>query len=231
MLNNINKFLPPRQLRIPLVGLFLILGVVAERSKPVLSSQMAYLHTSTATAPEQLPTYTWMQRNSSLPSESSTVSSATLPNNIETVPTTTVSEIEPQTPAKNVKVAPRSKLPKQDGIYLYGQSPKPGQIGQGYIIFEKRQGNVIGALYMPSSELSCFNGTLDSSGELAMTVSGPSGEGSQTQVAANDTLPRVMEDEPSTYAHSVVLQEYYPINSVSADDSRILQMCKQGSRE
>ena len=28
------------------------------------------------------------------------------------------------------------KLPQKDGIYLYGQSPKPQQIGQEYMVFE-----------------------------------------------------------------------------------------------
>lgn len=136
--------------------------------------------------------------------------------------------IQPQTSAKNsVVTSQRAKFPKQDGVYLYGQSPQPNQIGQGYIVFEKRQGNVKGAMYMPRSEFSCFNGTVDSTGELAMTVTGYPGEVSTPQVATNSTIPRLVNDESTNYAYSVALQQYYPLNKVSANDHRILQMCKE----
>ena len=29
---------------------------------------------------------------------------------------------------------PKGKLPQKDGVYLYGQSPEPQQIGQEYIV-------------------------------------------------------------------------------------------------
>ena len=39
----------------------------------------------------------------------------------------------------------KGKMPKKDGIYLYGQSQQPNQIGQEYMVFEVRQGKVTGA--------------------------------------------------------------------------------------
>ncbi|GAB1540146.1 hypothetical protein NUACC21_28150 [Scytonema sp. NUACC21] len=160
------------------------------------------------------------------PARSNEVTYAKVTNHSTKVNTATSQIFDSQTLVKNSAVAPsKAKLPQKDGTYLYGQSPKPSQLGQGYIVFEKQQGKVIGALYMPHSEFSCFNGTLDSRGELAMTVTGYPGDKSQTQIATNSNIPTLMDDEPSVYAHEVGLQEYYPLN-VSANDRRILQMCK-----
>jgi hypothetical protein len=240
------KFVSPTLLGIPFVGGLLILGFVANFSKPVLSNQTAYVDPSTVSSTDsQLPTYTWLQSHPSPASEftgekearlrKALTKSVTVPdhvtqsNSLERVSTTTAKVVEPQTSAKKATVAAAgAKFPKQDGVYLYGQSPKPGELGQGYIIFEKRQGKVMGALYMPSSEFSCFNGTLHSSGQLAMTVTGYPGDKSPTQVATNNTLPQVMDDESSNYAHSVTLQDYYPVNGMAASDRRVLQMCQSG---
>ncbi|WP_017317516.1 hypothetical protein [Mastigocladopsis repens] len=248
MSNNIKKFVSSSLLGIPAVGVLLILGV-ANRPLPVLSNQTAYVDSFTvSSANSQLPVYNWLQRDPSPTSEFTNTkearlrraltTSVTVPthvtqqnnleqNNLEIVSTTRVKDVEPQTSVKNARVAPiGAKFPKQDGVYLYGQSPKSDQLGQGYIIFEKRQDKVMGALYMPRSEFSCFNGTLHSSGELAMTVTGYPGDKSPTQVATNNTLPRVMDDESSTYAHSVTLQDFYQLNAIGANDRRMLQMCK-----
>lgn len=132
----------------------------------------------------------------------------------------------PQTLVKNsTPELSRTSIPQKDGIYLYGESSKPSQLGQGYIVFEKQQGKVLGALYVPHSEFSCFNGTLDSRGELAMTVMSYPGDKAQTQIATASSEPRLMDDMPTTYDHSVALQKYHPLNA-SANDRRILQMCK-----
>ncbi len=158
---------------------------------------------------------------------STSVASTNSSKELKTVPTNTALVTEPQGARKNQGVLPSAKFPKQDGIYLYGQSPQPNQVGQGYIVFQKRQNQVTGAMYMPNSEFSCFQGNLDSSGDLAMTVTGFPGEGDQEQVATASTLPKIDADEPMNYAYSVALQDYHQLNSVSANDRRILQMCNQ----
>lgn len=129
---------------------------------------------------------------------------------------------------KETAIAPRFSIPKKNGIYLYGQSPKPNQIGQGYVVFQKQQGKLVGALYMPNSEFSCFQGTIDKSGELAMTVTGTPDLGTSPELATASTIPRLADDEPMSYAYSLALQDYHPINTISANDRRILQMCRNG---
>ncbi|PLZ86540.1 hypothetical protein [Fischerella thermalis] len=268
MLNHINKFLPPRQYRLPLLGLLLVVGVVGERAKPVLSNQLARLHAPASQEfSTQTTTYTWLQgassqsisankemrlrkalvTSSSTPKKSSVgkiASTQLLKNSAQTYtwlqgnnhlrsepPASlgnklALQQSAPKASLKTTEVASKSKLPKQNGIYLYGQSPKPGQLGKGYIIFEKRQNKIIGALYMPSSEYSCFNGTLNSSGELAMTVRGYAGEISPSEIATINGLPRTSDDEPDIYGHSVELQDYYQLKSISSSDRQILKMCK-----
>ena len=146
---------------------------------------------------------------------------------LKTLPATTALITEPQKTRKNA-VVPAAKFPKQDGVYLYGQSSQPNQVGQGYIVFQKRQNQVMGALYMPNSEFSCFQGNIESSGELAMTVTAP-GEGGPAEVATANRLPKLDADQPMTYAYSVALQDYHKLNSVSEGDRQILQMCNQAS--
>lgn len=295
-MNYFNKLIPPRQLRIPLLGLLLIFGgVFAYRAKPVLSTQMEYLRTLTASHSDS-HTYTWLQRNAAFNSQSirqeahlrkklnyqSRLNTAHLGKilgsqfslrttrlrtklGLQSSPKTThhqkalaksalpatnsslIASNQPQTytwlqrsaPVQAAKsqgsttqtqILPKGNLPQQNGLYLYGQVPQPGQLGQGYIVFDKQQGKVVGALYIPGSEYSCFNGTLYPSGELAMTVKGYAGDSSPMQVATNNTLPKLSEDEPISYGHSVTLQDYYQLHSIGAKDRQILQMCKANLR-
>jgi hypothetical protein len=121
------------------------------------------------------------------------------------------------------------QFPEQDGTYLYGQSSTPNELGQGYILFQKQQSKIIGALYVPHSEFSCFQGTLAKSGELAMTVRSSPGEVGAMDVATSSTIPKVNENEFTTYPYSVTLQDYHQLSSVSSNDREILQICQQGS--
>lgn len=213
MLYYINKLLPPRQWRIPLAGLVLTLGVVSEYAKPLFSNQVNKVQTSTLLVPNL------QSRNALQPRQSqdnTTRSQKKSPSSTALIP-------EAQAAKTNAEL-PAIQYPKQDGIYLYGQSPKPNQIGQGYIVFVKQKNLVTGALYMPSSEFSCFQGSIGSRGELAMTVTAPGGEGVEPVATAN-RLPKLDLDEPMTYAYSVALQDYHQLNSVSEGDRQILQMC------
>ena len=272
MFNRINKLFPPRQLRIPLVGLLLLSGVVAVGGiRPVVSSQLEYLSTLTNLGSNnQVETHTWLQRNPTSNQEStprkqarlrralarSVASSKVADSRIEThtwlqrnsleqpVPHTQGSAVQNYVQkssailvnklkaghnrtlvATQTLAEPRTQFPTQNGVYLYGQSPKANQLGQGYIIFEKQQDRLVGALYMPSSEFSCFNGTLSQSGKLAMTVTGYPGDESRSQVATSN-LTNFSEDGPALYSHSVALNEYHQLNSISPNDRQMLQTCK-----
>lgn len=215
MLYNMNKFLSPGKWTIPLVGLVITAGVIAEQAKPALSNQIETVQTSTLATDLLLVSRNAVLQQRQIQADDEKVSS----------PGTTAQLTESPKATKNAAV-PTRKFPKEDGVYLYGQSPEPNQLGQGYIVFQKRQNQVMGALYMPSSEFSCFQGNLDSSGELAMTVTAPSGEVLE-EVATANIPPKLDVDQPMTYAYSVALQDYHQLNTVSEGDRQILQKCNQ----
>lgn len=233
MLNNFHRLLSPRQWGISLAGLGLLLAfgcignqsdVVSVKNAPFSSARIQKSsETSLLSRLRQIREQRSQQQIASADREIFGDKSQ------KTASTTTGLAPDAQAATKGVEVLPRANFPTKDGIYLYGQSPQVNQLGQAYIIFQKQRDKVTGALYMPQSEFNCFRGTLDQSGELAMTVRAPSTEASangSNQVATSNRLPQVTEDELSTYAYSVALQDFHRLNSISTGDRRILQTCK-----
>lgn len=243
--NNISKLFSLRQLTIPAIGILFTLGVVAE--KTLLNNQFKPSPYSTAAISTNVRTSTQQKKDSSqIPlleqlrqvrqqrSELKRVGEETenITNFQSQQPTQPASvsvdkNVNPQKITKNSGSTRTSNLPTEDGVYLYGQSAQPNQIGQGYVVFEKRQGRLVGALYMPRSEFSCFQGTLNQSGVLAMTVTSTPDAGLSPDVATASRIPRLSSDEPMTYAHSLALQDYHQINSITSGDRQVLQMCTQ----
>ncbi|BAZ09270.1 hypothetical protein NIES4071_10770 [Calothrix sp. NIES-4071] len=222
------RLVPSFRWGIPVLGLALALGIITERSTPVFSNQLDNDPYSYRVKLPDSGAYfeTWREQ----PSNDATndtpnkqLASPNLPTE-ESIITAIVPEVQRENSQLTIKTV--NNYPQQDGVYLYGQSPQPKQIGQGYIIFEKNQGRVVGALYMPDSEFSCFNGNVDSSGELAMTVNPGAGETGQTQVAAQNKAPKINEDEPTSYAYSVALRDFHQINQISKLDRDILNACQ-----
>jgi hypothetical protein len=129
-------------------------------------------------------------------------------------------ETEDGNPANN------SVLP--NGTYLYGQSQQPDQIGQEYIVFEVSGGRLIGALYMPHSEFSCFQGTMTAN-EIDMTVNHPY-ENTQYPyaIALSATSPLASQDEETKVP--VTLKGYHALEQISANDERMLATCQNEFR-
>lgn len=125
-----------------------------------------------------------------------------------------------------------------DGIYVYGESAQPQELGKEYLVFEVKQGQVNGAFYMPSSEFSCFVGQAKSD-QLNLLVMNPPGESALEQqialeepqsVAAASSVPHAKDALESTrYPYAVTLQGYHRLSEVSKQDQQILQMCQPGN--
>ncbi len=162
-------------------------------------------------------TYTWIQQDSSSNYEDVT-------QELESVSPTQTRFSEKKASMKGS--IPVTNFPNGDGVFLYGSSQRAGEFGKGYIVFEKQAGKVVGGMYMPSSEFNCFQGTLEQSGEIAMTVKGYAGDINPTQVASTNGLPKEDDSELANYAYSVTLQDYYQLDTVGKDDRNILQTCK-----
>ncbi|HEY9780842.1 MAG TPA: hypothetical protein V6D09_11970 [Leptolyngbyaceae cyanobacterium] len=135
----------------------------------------------------------------------------------------------------------KGKMPKKNGIYLYGQSQQPNQIGQEYMVFEVRQGKVTGAFYLPQSEFNCFQGSLVA-GKLDLTIAGDAGSTPYSdsiadaqnapQVAtASDSSQIGAQYEQVSSQYSVALQNYYQLSNVNENDKQILAACKSNYQE
>ncbi|MBD2664027.1 hypothetical protein B6N60_03637 [Richelia sinica FACHB-800] len=201
MLNNISQFISRHQLKLPVAGLVISLSVLNLSFLGVDNQQTKVLAAAleNTAQSEQQSTHVALVKNVS-----------ELPNNTSNIPESF-----------------SNTFPEQDGTYLYGQSPKPNLLGQGYIVFQKQQNRVLGALYMPNSEFSCFQGTIAKSGELAMTVKSSPGEVGATEISTASRIPPLVDDESVSYAYSVTLKDYHRLNGLSDNDQQILQMCRQ----
>ncbi|MDZ7993897.1 MAG: hypothetical protein RM022_011115 [Nostoc sp. EfeVER01] len=224
MLNNLHQLLSPRKWGIPLAGLGLLLGLgFLAKQTQVISFTDSRLSSARIQKTSENSLLSQLRKVREQRSQLNAASGGD-----KTVPTITALVPGDGGITKSARVLPKASFPVKDGIYLYGQSPKPNQLGQGYIIFQKQQNKVTGALYMPQSEFNCFQGTINPSGELAMTVNSSSNEANSNQsnqVATSNRLPKVGEDESNSYAYSLALQDFYQLNSIAASDRRTLQMC------
>lgn len=130
----------------------------------------------------------------------------------------------------------KGKMPKKNGIYLYGQSQQPNQIGQEYMVFEVRQGKVTGAFYLPQSEFNCFQGSL-AAGKLDLTIAGDADSTAYSDsIADTQNAPQVAtassgsqigaQYEQVSSQYSVALQNYYQLSKVNENDKQILATCK-----
>ncbi len=103
-----------------------------------------------------------------------------------------------------------SAVPKADGLYLYGETPQPNQLTKAYVVFQRQKGKVVGAIYSPNSEFSCFTG-------------------SQT----NNTLDvkSVETGELHKRTAKINLSNLHQIKALSATEQRIISACKQAAPE
>ena len=228
MLNHISKLMTSSQFKFPIVGLIVSAGVLGIS----YSSQQHYkLLSSTALTTNYVVPINQRQINfdpAVIKEEAMQKSPVNISNQISTDKLTeNITALSTNT--RELGRKGQVQFPEQDGTYLYGQSSTPNELGQGYILFQKQQSKIIGALYVPHSEFSCFQGTLAKSGELAMTVRSSPGEVGAMDVATSSTIPKVNENEFTTYPYSVTLQDYHQLSSVSSNDREILQICQQGS--
>ncbi|MER3432715.1 MAG: hypothetical protein C4288_04615 [Leptolyngbya sp. ERB_1_1] len=112
-----------------------------------------------------------------------------------------------------------------DGVYLYGQSAQPEQIGKGYFVFEARKGKLIGALYMPRSSFDCAYGDVEAE-QVSLMVIDSYDRSENPYVIATERNGSVASRENPVVA-PIGLEGYHRIANISANDQRILNVCKQ----
>lgn len=135
---------------------------------------------------------------------------------VDTAPTETIAASESEPTFEN-------------GIYLYGQSSEPDQVGSEYLVFEVRDRQIIGAFYMPYSSFDCFYGTVEAD-QLALTIDPAYEEVEYSYAIALDESAAVASTDPSSVL-PVGLEGYTRLEQLSENDQRILGVCQTNHGE
>lgn len=132
------------------------------------------------------------------------------PNQQRTQPLNAVESYDPQ--------------PLADGVYLYGETQTPEQVGATYMVMEVSDSQVTGAIYMPYSSFDCFQGAFQGS-QLDMTVvnSYDRSTNEYSFAVQNDNYIASIDDPVST---PVRLNGMYQLSEASDNDQQILETCK-----
>jgi hypothetical protein len=120
--------------------------------------------------------------------------------------------------------APHPTQPIADGVYLYGQSQTPEQIGSAYMVFEVKQGKMVGAFYMPRSSFDCFHGSLEADRAALTVVDSYDKTSNPYDIAYSTDAPVAMAGDEAIAP--LGLEGFHRINTVSANDQRLLATCK-----
>lgn len=159
----------------------------------------------------------------------------------ESTTTSAVRQIEqqpftPAPPAKEAQAiaqqATSAKNPVQgntsalaDGTYLYGEATEPEQIGSAYMVFQVTKGKVVGAFYMPRSSFDCFSGNFEP-GKLALNVVDTYEKTTHPYAIALEQNSTVASSSNKPAVSEIGLQGFQRLAKVSANDQRILGMCR-----
>lgn len=112
-----------------------------------------------------------------------------------------------------------------DGVYLYGESPAPDQVGSAYLVFEVSESDrVVGAFYMPYSSFDCFQGEFQGT-QLNLTVINAYTQTPHPYSIAVQSDTYVASNGNSAPAE-VGLEGFHNLESISENDQRILATCK-----
>ena len=116
-----------------------------------------------------------------------------------------------------------------DGVYLYGQSPEADQLGMEYFVAEVRDGQTVGAFYMPRSSFDCFYGRFEAK-QLALTVINSYDRTEHPfKLALRDNYFVATNHNPALDGGQP--RGYHRLAELSENDQRMLQTCKADLQE
>jgi hypothetical protein len=102
-----------------------------------------------------------------------------------------------------------------NGTYMYGETSKPGESGREYMVFENRDGVVVGAVFLADSEYSCFSGQV---------------RPRQLDVVVADSYTEAVRPYSvtieSTPGETITGAEYRSISQISTEELNLLQSCR-----
>ena len=120
-------------------------------------------------------------------------------------------------------IATTSSVFPSNGVYLYGQSPQPEQVGSAYAVMEIVDNQAVGAFYMPQSSFDCFYGSVEPDTLSLNVVSSYDRATHEYSVAFATGTAIATTDEAVA---PVELEGFHAIETVSNNDHRILGMCR-----
>lgn len=119
-------------------------------------------------------------------------------------------------------IANPTPSPLADGIYVFGESSTPAQIGTTYMVMQISHQEINGGFYQPASSFDCFHGEASGS-EIALTV---------TDSYAQTEHPFAMTLENATTVASAnaaasqwVPTGFYRLADLTETDQEVLQIC------
>lgn len=134
--------------------------------------------------------------------------------------------IEPVMESRQLAAASQSSLISQhlqDGVYLYGQSQQPLELGSEYLVFEVVEDQVIGGFYMPNSSFDCFYGEVQS-GQLNLNIVSAYDQEVYPYAIALASDEAIAADDPQAAPLSLV--GFHQLDTLSELDQEILNTCR-----
>jgi hypothetical protein len=104
--------------------------------------------------------------------------------------------------------------PEQDGMYLYGEANAANQLGKGYFIFQQSGQKIVGAMYYPQSEYTCFTGN-----RTATNV--------RLQPFELGNQPTSTQSLSEQDALQISLPQLYKIDQIGVSERQALAACQQ----
>lgn len=104
--------------------------------------------------------------------------------------------------------------PEQDGMYLYGEANAANQLGKGYFIFQQSGQKIVGAMYYPQSEYTCFTGNRTATNVRLQPFELGNQPRSGQSLSGQDTL-------------QVSLPQLYKIDQIGVSERQALAACQQ----
>ncbi len=111
-----------------------------------------------------------------------------------------------------------------DGIYLFGETKQPNQLGQSYFVFEVTQEKVLGALYMPQSSFDCAHGSFKYQ-QLALKVQDAYDSKASDYAIGLERRATIASTNLNGMGQ-VGLAGFQKIDKVSQRDMQLLNACK-----
>lgn len=112
--------------------------------------------------------------------------------------------------------------PVPTGVYVYGQSPRHGEIGSEYLVFQVNDNQVVGGIYLPRSAFHCFSGQVQPRSLSIVIVD------SYDQASYPYRISFTTETAAAREAvdNALQLEGYYRLRSMTPVDQRVLATCQ-----